>query len=171
VITIEIVNQTGSDQSVKISLHRIGHGYGDLSAAWLASTRVGLAAGLRLVRARDASTAGARLWPRSVVKKGHERLGFRWVQSVPIGRHVAAALQYLANDLILRHAGGNRIEGWVLVVRRPQQANGNCGTACLAAPWRPAVQAACAACRYSTGTASCDQACITGLQGCRFRDA
>ena len=40
----------------------------------------------------------------------HQRRGFRWIEGVAVGRHVSAALQHLASDLIFRHSGRNGVQ-------------------------------------------------------------
>src|ERR1700678_2506014 len=46
------------------------------------------------------------------LEKSYERRSLCGTQVVPIGRHVAAALNHLANELILRQANGNAVQGW-----------------------------------------------------------
>src|SRR3984885_1705317 len=51
-------------------------------------------------------------WWVQGLEKRYERRSLCGTQVVPIGRHVTAALNYLANELILRQTHGNAIQGW-----------------------------------------------------------
>ena len=62
-----------------------------------------------LVSWRDASTAGAIAIAQGH-QEAHERLGLGRIERVAVGGHVAAALQHLANDLVLGHARGDGVE-------------------------------------------------------------
>src|ERR1700722_120434 len=42
----------------------------------------------------------------------YERRNFRGTQVVSIGRHVSAALNHLANELVLRQPHGNAVQSW-----------------------------------------------------------
>src|ERR1700691_4573243 len=46
------------------------------------------------------------------LEERYERRSFCRTQVISIGRHVAAALNYLTNELILREPHGNAVEGW-----------------------------------------------------------
>src|ERR1700733_2106369 len=46
------------------------------------------------------------------LKESHQRRSLGWTQVVPIGRHVAAALNHLPNELVLRQPHGNAVQGW-----------------------------------------------------------
>src|SRR6266478_5394179 len=45
-------------------------------------------------------------------KERHERRGLSRTQIVPIRRHVAAALNHLPNELVLRQPHSNAVQGW-----------------------------------------------------------
>jgi hypothetical protein len=45
------------------------------------------------------------------LEKCHKGRRLRWIQILPISRHIAAALQHLAHELVLRQSGCDRIEG------------------------------------------------------------
>src|SRR3984885_2567682 len=57
-------------------------------------------------------TSRALCWWVQGLEKRYERRSLCGTQVVPIGRHVTAALNYLANELILRQTHGNAIQGW-----------------------------------------------------------
>src|SRR5262245_41933125 len=44
------------------------------------------------------------------LQKRDKRRGFRWTQVLSVGRHVAAPLNDLTNQLVLRQAGGDTVE-------------------------------------------------------------
>src|SRR5580692_10572388 len=46
------------------------------------------------------------------LKESYERRRLCRAQVVPISRHVAAALNYLPNELVLRQPHGNAVQGW-----------------------------------------------------------
>src|SRR5580658_6969804 len=46
------------------------------------------------------------------LEESYERRSLCRTQVVPIGRHVAAALNHLPNELILRQPHGNAVQGW-----------------------------------------------------------
>src|ERR1700683_55900 len=46
------------------------------------------------------------------LEESYERRSLCRTQVVSIGRHVAAALNYLANELVLRQTLGNAVQGW-----------------------------------------------------------
>src|SRR4029077_13474985 len=46
------------------------------------------------------------------LKKGDERRGFRWTQVFSVSWHVAATLNHLADQLILRKPHGDAVECW-----------------------------------------------------------
>src|SRR5580658_363077 len=55
-------------------------------------------------------------WPLCCWMQGleerHERRGLCRTQVIPIGRHVATALNHLPNELVLGQPYGNAVEGW-----------------------------------------------------------
>ena len=44
------------------------------------------------------------------LEKRDKRRGFRWAQVLSVCRHVAASLNYLADELVLREPHGNAVE-------------------------------------------------------------
>jgi hypothetical protein len=46
------------------------------------------------------------------LEESYERRSLCRTQVVPIGRHVAAALNHLPNELVLRQPHGNAVQGW-----------------------------------------------------------
>ena len=59
----------------------------------------------------------------------HQRRGFRRTQVLSVGRHVAAALDHLANELILVESQRDPVERWPALSTFAHRANGSCGTA------------------------------------------
>src|SRR3984885_6778281 len=52
-----------------------------------------------------------RCWVQGL-EESYERRSLCRTQAVPIGRHVAAALNHLPNELVLRQPNGNAVQGW-----------------------------------------------------------
>ena len=81
-----------------------------------------------------------------------------------VGGHVAAALQHLADELVLTSACRHFVERRTALTAEPpsEWQLRHCFSWKTTAPWRSSAEALC---RYFTGTASPLQASICGLQG------
>src|ERR1700759_251273 len=80
---------------------------------------------LRIFALRDAagSVASGRLTGgMQRAEKGYERGGFRRTEIFAVGRHIAAALNYLTNELVLGQAHSNAIEGGTALSTEPIQS-------------------------------------------------
>ena len=62
-------------------------------------------------------------------EKCDERGGLRRAQILAVRRHVATALNHLADELVLRQPQRDTVECRTALARRSLQGNGSCGTA------------------------------------------
>src|ERR1700678_2167018 len=81
-----------------------------IGGLWLGPGRLQLAVAKHQFTRRVARRALG-CWVQGLEKR-YERRSLCGTQVVPIGRHVAAALNYLANQLVLRQTHGNAVQGW-----------------------------------------------------------
>src|SRR5260370_6846250 len=57
--------------------------------------------------------------PMQGFEKRHQRRCLGWTQVIPVSRHVAATLQHLADELVLREARGHGIQRWTALAACP----------------------------------------------------
>src|SRR5580698_3525357 len=81
-----------------------------IGSLWLSPGRLRLAVAKYQLPCRIASWTLC-CWVQGL-EESYERRSLCRAQVVPIGRHVAAALNHLANELVLRQPHGNAVQGW-----------------------------------------------------------
>ena len=89
----------------------------------------------------------------------------RRTQILPIRRHVAASLDHLANELVLRQSHSNTVQSRTSLSATLTERNGSCGIASLEKRAHLAAEARLLPCRNLSGTGSPLHAFMCGLHG------